>query len=317
VAWVGVFLLATGGCGKRDEAAPEQKTQTASEGGAEPVPGAQMPPDKVAVARERSQANLKRLGAAFHNYASVFHYLPIGLIDFKTGKLGLSWRVQILLHLNDPEAEALWKRFKLNEPWDSEHNRRLIREMPRVYAPVRGSAPEGHTFYQGFADHCLGPGGKELPEQAPVISYGRAAFFRDPRTDFGPVPKGYSPDFGLPARGRRFTEIVDGTSNTILLAEAGRAVPWTKPEDIPFRHQMEKLGAGGTWPKLGGLFDGDFHVVMVDGLVYSVKGSVPADKLRPFITFADGLVPDYAAVGIEPPWLKEPKKDVPPAKSVK
>src|SRR5438552_697134 len=72
---------------------------------------------------------------------------------------------------------------------------------------------------------------------------------------------------GLPALGRRFAEITDGTSNTLVVAEATEAVEWTKPDDLPF------VGfAGGpnppAAPKLGGVLPGGFHGLMCDGSVH-------------------------------------------------
>src|SRR5262249_47458476 len=61
---------------------------------------------------------------------------------------GLSWRVAILPYLGE---DKLYKQFKLDEPWDSEHNKKLIEKMPKVYAPPQGvEAKPGHTFDRMF-----------------------------------------------------------------------------------------------------------------------------------------------------------------------
>jgi hypothetical protein len=124
------------------------------------------------------------------------------------GKLGgktlplLSWRVAILPFI---EETPLYKQFKLDEPWDSEHNQKLLGKMPKVYAPVAGKAKEGMTYYQVFV-------GKDAPFDGMV-----------------------SPRF--PA------SFPDGVSNTFLVAEGGEAVPWTKPQDLPFDGKaVPKLG---------------------------------------------------------------------------
>lgn len=106
--------------------------------------------------RKPSQENLKQLGLAIHNYASASpggdslivsgtdaKGAPIKKLDAKPL---LSWRVALLPYM---EQEDLYKQFKLNEPWDSEHNKKLIPKMPKIFAPVNNvKAPEGHTFYQ-------------------------------------------------------------------------------------------------------------------------------------------------------------------------
>jgi hypothetical protein len=305
-AWLCLLGALPAGCGKTEEAAP--------------VPGPGKGGDSLAEARERSKENLKRIGAAFRNYESVFHYCPNGLINPKTGQLWLSWRVQLLPFLEDADARELSKQFRLGEPWDSDHNKALLAKMPKVYAPVRGKAPPGYTFYQGFANHYLRANGKEIgPKEFGPFRLG--AFSQDPRTYFPPREDPHA--LGVPVSGPRFTDIIDGTSNTFLVVEAGEAVPWSKPQDIPFRFDVDdatKKGkfpwVTGTWPKLGGMFDGDFHALMVDATtIYYIKKDAPVDKLRPFITFADGIIPDYPGIGLEEPefWKQWRQKKLPKA----
>jgi hypothetical protein len=60
---------------------------------------------------------------------------------------GLSWRVYLLPFLGE---STLFQEFKLNEPWDSEHNLTLIAKMPRAF----GGRGDGKTSF-----HVLtGPG---------------------------------------------------------------------------------------------------------------------------------------------------------------
>jgi len=42
--------------------------------------------------------------------------------------------------------------------------------------------------------------------------------------------------------------ITDGSSNTILVVEANRDIPWTKPEDLPFNPKGPLPELGGFWP---------------------------------------------------------------------
>jgi hypothetical protein len=44
----------------------------------------------------------------------------------------LSWRVLVLPYLGQ---EELFAQFRLTEPWDSDHNVRLLDRMPSTYAP--------------------------------------------------------------------------------------------------------------------------------------------------------------------------------------
>src|SRR5262245_50271856 len=79
---------------------------------------------------------------------------PAAAICGKDGRPLLSWRVQILPYL---EEEKLYKQFKLDEPWDSQHNLALLPQMPTVYrspSEAEVQADPGNTFYQVF----VGPG---------------------------------------------------------------------------------------------------------------------------------------------------------------
>ena len=150
-----------------------------------------------------SQNNLKRIGIAFHNFHRANLSLPIDLVTAE-GKPLLSWRVVILPYVGE---DKLYKRFKLNEPWDSLHNRKLIAQMPRVYMPIRVKAKVGETFYQVFS--------------------GKDAVF-----DVGKL---------------RRLDVPDGSSNTGLVFEAGEPVIWTKPSDMPFDENKPLPRLGGMF----------------------------------------------------------------------
>jgi RNA polymerase sigma factor (sigma-70 family) len=155
-------------------------------------------------ARRQSAANLKELMIAMHQYHDVNNHFPPAAIYDKNGKALLSWRVLLLPYLGE---EKLFKQFRLNEPWDSQHNKALLARMPKHYAPpVRGKTKAADaTFYQVFA--------------------GKGTVFDG-------------------ADGVSILDITDGTSNTVALVEAAEAVPWTKPADLPYdaKKPLPKLG---------------------------------------------------------------------------
>ena len=74
-------------------------------------------------------------------------------------------------------------------------------------------------------------------------------------------------------KGTGFAQITDGTSNTILLVEAKRDIPWTKPEDIPY-------DANQPPPKLGGHFQGRFGVALADGSARLLPSAIGDKVLR-------------------------------------
>ena len=134
--------------------------------------------------------NLKQIALGFHNYNDTYGALPTNQLS-KDKKPLLSWRVQLLPFI---EQDHLYKQFKLDEPWDSENNKKLIDQMPELYFPVRGKADKGMTFYQTFGGkHGWMKPGAMIPASFP-----------------------------------------DGTSNTFLVAEAAKPVIWTKPDDLEF-----------------------------------------------------------------------------------
>jgi hypothetical protein len=274
VAFLGacVALSLPSGCGKdAPTSAPEQPAKD---------PGRDDKTDPLADAKAHSKSNLKAIATAVGKFENQNYFLPVGLVDPKTARMGLSWRVQILPYLDDAKAPDLYKQFRLNEPWDSEHNGKLLASMPKVFAPVRGKAPEGHTYYQGFARHAvgvkLGQNAKPLASNEPFQdTFDTRGIFPDPRALF---QVNGVPESGLPVKGPRLTGITDGTANTILAVEAGETVPWTKPQDVAFAVNLGdflELKPKHD-PKLGGLFDGDFHIVMVSGDVHYVKRGAPA-----------------------------------------
>jgi hypothetical protein len=203
--------------------------------------------------RKQSANNLRQIGVAVHNYLNAYGTLPPQAICDRDGKPLLSWRVAILPYLGEDD---LYNQLRKDEPWDSSHNLKLLARMPKQFAPVAGKTKEPHTtFYQGF----IGPGN---PAEATIWENRQA------------------PGGGT-TRGIRLLEIRDGTSNTLLVVEAGEPVPWTKPADLPYDPKK-------PLPKLGGQFADGFHAVFGDGFVRFIPRKTPEATLRALITRSGG-----------------------------
>ncbi len=145
------------------------------------------------------------------------------------------------------EQQPLYNQFHLDEPWDSPHNLRVAKSMPSFYqCPSRSSPEPGTTSYFRF----VGNG---------------ALFEKDKAT--------------------RLQDITDGSSNTIMVAEGQEAVPWTRPDDLPFDPQQPgaQFGAGSPHP-------GGFNALFGDGSVRFISNSVNLNVLRALITRAGGEV---------------------------
>lgn len=149
---------------------------------------------KVREAATRTQGanNLKQLAIAMHVHYDANKQLPAPAICDANGKPLLSWRVAILPYI---EQNDLYKQFKLDEPWDSEHNKKLLPRMPQIYL-TPGSPASNQTRY--------------------CVPVGPGALFSSPQDKV------------------KFKNITDGTSNTIMIVETANSTPWTKPDDFAF-----------------------------------------------------------------------------------
>ena len=202
---------------------------------------------REAARRAQCVNNLKQMGLAYHNFHSANNNFPSNIAD-KKGKPLLSWRVAILPYL---EQQALYDKFKLDEPWDSPNNKELIQYMPQVYTcPSRVNEPKPtQTHYQVF----FGPG---------------ALFDKD-----GPT--------GL-------QNVTDGSSNTMMAVEAANAVTWTKPDDIPF-DQGPNFKPANLFG-MGSTHSGGMNALFGDGSVKFLKTSINQVLLKALITRAGGEV---------------------------
>jgi hypothetical protein len=176
-----------------------------------------------AAGRAQSTNNLKQIGLAMHNYHDTFKTFPPQASHAGKKSL-LSWRVHILPFI---EQDNLYRQFKLDEPWDSPHNKKLIKQMPATFlSPLAKNLPEGKTTYL--------------------------------------VPVGPSMIFKGPA-GTPIGQITDGTSNTIMTVEAdeAKAVYWTQPEDLKVDAENPLAGLRNEERKgfLAGFADGSMRFI--------------------------------------------------------
>jgi hypothetical protein len=173
--------------------------------------------------------------------------LPPAVVYGADGQPLLSWRVLVLPFI---EQEELYKEFKLDEPWDSPHNIQLLPTMPYVYNIMPPSkarrAPAFHTICHVF----VGPGAAFEGREGMSL-----------KTDFP-----------------------DGTSQTFLIVEAGKPVPWTKPEELVYDPQ-------GPLPELKGAFRDSFRAAFASGSVRHIRYSVSEPTLRALITRNAGDTP--------------------------
>jgi hypothetical protein len=147
--------------------------------------------------RLQNANNLKQLALAMHDYHDNYKRLPSPAICDKEGKPLLSWRVAILPFI---EQEALYREFKLDEPWDSQHNKALIPRMPKIFQDVGANESGFETRY------------RVIVGKTPTAS----ALFgsMNDKVSLGRIP--------------------DGTTNTLMIVEAEESVPWTQPRELTY-----------------------------------------------------------------------------------
>jgi prepilin-type processing-associated H-X9-DG protein len=143
----------------------------------------------------RSQNNLHLIGIALLSYFDDNGKLPPLVVSSKDGKPLYSWRVVLLPYMDD--VELAFDRFRLDEPWDSPNNSKLLENAP-------------HCFVTSFDD---GPG---MTRYQVLVGPGTA--------------------FGLPGQNWTLpnADLQDGMPGPLLVVEANQPVPWSKPADLVY-----------------------------------------------------------------------------------
>jgi hypothetical protein len=155
--------------------------------------------------RTQSVNTMMQIGIAMQNYHNKYKHFPAAVAMGPDGKTPHSWRVELLPYFEEEKMHRLYEQYKLDEPWDSEHNREIVKGGAEFFGTAL-ETPNGHSCYFMLA----GPGTMGDP--------------KNPSLEIG--------------------SITDGTSNTIVFVEAKRPIPWTKPQDIEYdpARPLPKLG---------------------------------------------------------------------------
>jgi hypothetical protein len=211
-------------------------------------------PKRLASTRDERKAmnNLKQLALAMHNFESAIGRLP-GDVTLEGDKpTAWSWRVQILPYV---EQDLIYKQLDFTKSWDDPANLKLLEgfEMPKVFELPGREAPKGHTYYRIFS----------LPKNSKAT---------------------VRPFFKEGERGPNLAGILDGTSNTFMIVEAGEAVPWYKVDLLPYDGKL-------PLPVIGDPDTDRLVVAFGDGSVRSFRPSRLSEKLvRALITIDGGEV---------------------------
>ena len=188
----------------------------------------------------------------------VYETFPPAFIADKDGEPMHSWRVLILPFM---EERNRYDQYDFSQPWNGPTNRKLLDPIPYFYAcptEIRRTAraKQMTSYLAVVGDRTAWPG----------------------------------------AEGRSMAEIVDGTSNTILVVEVGDLeVPWMKPEDISLDDCVRLLHATDLGRTDGHRRDDFFYeynsgrlAALVDGSVQFLHHGLPTDVLSDLMTIDDG-----------------------------
>ncbi|HUY34882.1 MAG TPA: DUF1559 domain-containing protein [Pirellulales bacterium] len=134
-------------------------------------------------------AKLGRIAKALNDYHAEHGHYPPAAAAGPDGKTLHSWRVELLPYLGE---RKLFDEYKLDEPWDGEHNKPLVGKIPTIYSTSQFSE-------KGHADYFVVTGqGTLFDADAPISR----------------------------------ESITDAPGETILVLQSRQPVPWTKPVDV-------------------------------------------------------------------------------------
>jgi hypothetical protein len=160
----------------------------------------------AARAKEHDKAHVEKLGRlveAMNAYHTAHGHFPAAAVIGPDGRTEHSWRVELLPYLGEQE---LFDSYKLDEPWDSDHNKQLIEKIPSIYST-------GAPSQKWDADY--------------FVVTGKGTLF----------------DGAAPSKRESIT---DAAGETILVLQSRRQIPWTKPVDIDVATDARQFSLGRT-----------------------------------------------------------------------
>ena len=164
----------------------------------------------IEVSRSQSRqlqcaSNQRNILLALWSYEARYGSFPPAITRDLVGKPMHSWRVLILPFLGEDE---LYSRYRMDEPWNSANNSKLLMEMPSVYR-----CPES------------------LPGMASPVKFATSYCVVVDERSFFP-----------PDRGRKRSEFTDGLASTLAIFEYDTGkIPWMAPEDLTLEQCMQHL----------------------------------------------------------------------------
>lgn len=188
--------------------------------------------------------NIRNIALALQQYHDSHGSFPPPYIADAKGKPMHSWRVLLLPYL---DQRPLYKQYRFDEPWDGPNNRQLHDVILKLYScPAR-------------------PTNQSATDTSYVAVIGPKTTFRET---------------GLV----RLADILDGTSNTILLVEVHNSgIHWLEPRDLDI-HQMPLAINPPQGQGISSAHNHGANVAFADGSVRFLTNDTPPATLRALLT---------------------------------
>lgn len=198
---------------------------------------------REAARRMQSTNNIRQILIALHNYHDAHNTLPPAVVKDADGKPLYSGMVCLLPYL---EQAPLYDRFVKDKPWDAPENLSFSSTNLMVFQD-----PSNSNTVPGRTDYLLISGPKSILEDAPGNS-------------------------------RRFADVTDGLSNTIILMEVKGNASWAAPNTWDLSKPLD-----GNHPRI-------ILVGLADGSVHTIQRDISPDTLRRLVERNDGEpIPDF------------------------
>jgi hypothetical protein len=202
---------------------------------------------REAARRSTCSNNLKVIGLALQNYRDAYGCFPPAYVADVDGRPMHSWRVLILPFL---EQEAIYDRYRFDEPWDGPNNRKLHDLIVGTYA-CPSHAKQGHST-------------------AYVAVVGAETSWRG-------------------AEPTRSEDIADGASRTVMVVEvAAAAIHWMEPRDLEFGRMSFAIGGPEGSAGAASHHPNIAHALFADGTVRMLPQKTAPATVRGLLTVAGG-----------------------------
>lgn len=204
---------------------------------------------REAARRVQCKNHLKQIGLALWNYEQAYKCFPPAYTADEQGRPMHSWRALIL-----PFLEGANEGYDYDQPWDSPNNLAFAKKS---WAAIMFRCPtEGRDVNEEFN-----------------TSY---VMFVGPHA------------FGDGVNCRKFADIKDGASNTIMVCEMSHSgILWTEPQDLNVEEMSFKLNDPDK-PSPRSDHSGGLHITICDGSVRYIFDSIDPELFKALITIDGG-----------------------------